>query len=1618
MRLVFIIVLLTAGFDVMGANRAPVIAPIPGQSIQVDQDWSITVKAADLDNNKLAYSLVASVPSGLQINSGSGLITWKPRASQAPSTNTIVVVVTDDGTPRLSATNSFTVVVRTLVVLPSLPGIVQQPKGDTVTEGANITLTVFASGTPPLAYQWKLNRVALPGQTNAILLITRASQGDAGVYQVDISNIAGKVTSDEAIIVVRVPPSITRDPVDQTVLPGANVTIAVSATGAPPLRYQWRYNGQAISGATSNPLVLTNVSQRDEGLYRVEVANDFGAALSREALLTVLRPPQILKQPQDAAAKIGEKVELTVEASGSSPLRYQWYLNDAPLPPATNSVLTLDRIQPNQAGFYRVVVSNAAGEASSAIAEVVVQQSLLIRTQPLSRIARLGDEVQFSVSVLGSGPIQLQWYFHGKPLVGGTNILLTIASAGPENNGVYYVEIKNPISNVKSDQAVLKVFSPPAVVRQSADQTVLAGANVVFGVTVIGTEPLRFQWRYNGKDIPGATDQKLVLNAVQAAQNGSYSVFVTNLAGSATSTPAQLIVNSPIAILRRPESMTVRSGQPASFEVVATGTPPVFYRWFFEGRAIPGATNSILHIPDTEPEDSGTYAVVIGNPANVSVSAGTSLKVIAPVEIEKQPESRTIRMGDDLVLEVEASGTGPFTYQWRRNGTNLLGENNQVLKVSKAGLADAGEYTVTVGNGLSSATSAKAIVTVEAPPALSGLPATQTAVPGQDVTFSAVTQGTGPFSFQWLLNGVRIPGATNSTFTIRAAKSTDSGTYSVVVENRGGATSSQQIDFKVPAPTFTLTDQFAARLSTNLAVATFSGSNIGATSENGEPNHLSDKKARRSVWFSWRAPFSGVVRFSTAGSSFDTILAAYQGSTLSSLTQLASDDDSGPFQSSAIVFNAVAGAGYEIAIDGSERAVGSIVISWVLQAAAGRIPEILSHPRHYTALPGGTVQLGILAQGAGTGLSYQWYLDGVKVPGATLPGLLLTNLSRANVGKYVVEVSDGTPLGTILSQPAVVQITSDPATSGAVIGAEDKLSSTNDVAARAIGSKPIHLLGSVSRGYSGSQIFSTKTAVKDAGEPNHCGIAGGASTWFLYEAATNGVLQLNTDGSDFDTVLAAYTGPGTDYASLVPAGCDNDSGSNGKTSSLAIPVIGGTNYYIVVDGVNGASGIVQLNYSLAQPPVFTQQPLGELLPRSGGAIHAASLVATQAVVAGSNVKLSAAATNALAPVTIGYQWKLNGLTLAGATNAVLILSNITASAEGDYTIAATNVAGTAESLPMRLIVYSPVTILSPPLNQVVPAGGTAVFGVAPAGTLPWAFQWRWNGTLLPGATNDTLTLTNVQSANEGVYSVEVSNVVGVMAASASLTVPTPPAIATQPRSTIAAPDSTVVFTVAASGTGPISYQWRFNGFDIAGAASANLVITNVQLSYAGEYTVVLSNLVRSVTSDAATLDINASNILTAPIITQQPASQAALPGASVQFTVVAAGSDPLSYQWSFNSQPIPGATQSNLVLTNISQTVAGSYAVQVSNSAGLTNSVAAILTLATPPTLSISTGPAGSSVRISINGPAIGVFNLLSTESFAAWTVLTNFTLNGGPFDFSDPVNASRPARFYKVASP
>jgi hypothetical protein len=260
------------------------------------------------------------------------------------------------------------------------------------------------------------------------------------------------------------------------------------------------------------------------------------------------------------------------------------------------------------------------------------------------------------------------------------------------------------------------------------------------------------------------------------------------------------------------------------------------------------------------------------------------------------------------------------------------------------------------------------------------------------------------------------------------------------------------------------------------------------------------------------------------------------------------------------------------------------------------------------------------------------------------------------------------------------------------------------------------------------------------------------------------------------------------------------------------------------------------------------------------------------------------------------------------------------------------------------------SITSQPAPQTVTAGQSATFTVTATGTSPLAYQWQKNGTNLSGATSSSYTTPATTSDDNGsMFDVVVSNTAGsVSSHQAALRVnlaASAPTIATEPANQTVTAGQTATFSVVATGTAPLSYQWQKNGAKLSGAnASSYTTPATTASDNASTFDVVVSNTAGSVTSHQATLTVTASP--TAPVITAQPANQTVSAGQTASFSVVATGTSPLTYQWQLNGTAIPGATASSY--TTPVTTVANSgeqFRVTVTNSVGNVTSNIATLTV-------------------------------------------------------------------------
>ena len=463
-------------------------------------------------------------------------------------------------------------------------------------------------------------------------------------------------------------PTITTQPAAATAIVGGNATFSVVAAGTAPLAYQWLKGDTTLPAGTAASLTLTNLVAGDAGAYRVRVTNTAGSVTSSSANLTVNAAPvaggpTITTQPAAATAIVGGNATFSVVAAGTAPLAYQWLKGDTTLPTGTAASLTLTNLVAGDAGAYRVRVTNTAGSVTSSSANLTVNAAPLagtkpaITTQPVSKSVATGASHTFSATASGTAPLTYAWYKEGRLVASGSNADLVFAAVAPSDGGTYRLVVSNSAGGAVSESATLTVTA--------------AGSGSGSGGSG------------GGSSTPGS--------------------------GSST------VATAP-AITTQPAATTASSGTKVTFSVVATGTAPLRYRWYKDGREIERAESATYELSSARVDSAGLYSVRVSNSAGSITSAPAALTVNGAATITTPPATQVVNSGTDATFTVAATGTD-LTYAWKFNGRTLRGATSATLKVTNPGVLSEGIYTVTVsarGSSAAAASAARLSVTTDA----------------------------------------------------------------------------------------------------------------------------------------------------------------------------------------------------------------------------------------------------------------------------------------------------------------------------------------------------------------------------------------------------------------------------------------------------------------------------------------------------------------------------------------------------------------------------------------------------------------------------------------------------------------------------------------------------------------------------------------------------------------------------------------------------------------------------------------------------------------------------------------------------------------------------------------
>ena len=815
----------------------------------------------------------------------------------------------------------------------------------------------------------------------------------------------------------------------------------------------------------------------------------------------------------------------------------------------------------------------------------------------------------------------------------------------------------------------------------------------------------------------------------------------------------------------------------------------------------------------------------------------------SPPVIVTQPTNLTVLSDSNAVFAVVVIGTKPLLYQWRKDGLPLndngtfSGSTSLTLTISNAQPNLAGAYDLVITNLYGSVTSAVVALVVHGEPRILSQPVNQYPIPTRPAAFTVSAAGTAPLIYQWDFNGtplsdsVHLTGTATPALSVQNVGPNDVGAYSVIISNAWGSITSAVVTLNLAAQRFVnLNNPSPVSPYTNWATAATVIQNAIDVSGPGD-----DIVVTNGIYATGgRAVYSNFVN--RVAVDRPVTLRSLNGPAVTTIQGV-----SGPASSAircAYLTNGAVLSGFTIT-SGGTRNSGDFFRE---QSAAGVYCESVS------AVVSNCIITGNAAQGYGAGV----YSGTVN--NCTLTG----NSSRTAYGGGVAF--------SALTQ-CIVSGNSANGTSGSG-GGGYSCSLTNCV-----------ITGNSSRSLGGGLRIGIAVGCLFAGNSSHYGGGGSSATLInctivnnsaVYDgtsggfgggvygcAVQNSILVQNTSGwpgADANaggsaiTYSCTPTATGTGNISAAPAFVDY-AGGNFRLASGSPGINAGTNDVVATaSDLDGQSRVVDAAvdmgaYEYHHAPFLIVSP------------------ASQSVLLLSNVLFT---VSAIGDPTLSYQWQKDGVNLTndarigGAFAASLSISNLVLQDAAGYRVVVSNATATVTSTVATLTLLGLPIISNQPISRSVPAGTNVSFSVTASGLAALSYQWRFNQSGIFAKTNNSLSLTNVQSANAGDFDVVITNNYGAITSSiATLTVvPSVPTITTQALSRVASVGQNVSFTVAAKGSEPMTCQWLFNGTKLPGANGFTLAFTNVNSSFSGTYRAAVSNAVGGTFSTNVTLVVS------------------------------------------------------------------------------------------------------------------------------------------------------------------
>jgi len=439
----------------------------------------------------------------------------------------------------------------------TLPSILSQPAGSTITQGNSASLSVSATGTPTLTYQWYIGNPPttsspVAGGTTASISVSPSSTTN---YWVQVTNScpSGSVNSNAATVTVNPcnAPQVTQQPSNQTIGFGGLAQLSVTASGTATISYQWYIGAsgntaQPVNGATSATLSTTPNGTTQ---YWCKVTNSCGSANSNAATVTVTcAAPGIVTQPQSQSIKQGSSTFLSVAVSGGPNPTYQWYrgnLGDTSTPLPSGTTATISVAPAATTSYWVRIAVSGCGTVDSNLATVTVTVDPTCPAVTIANPTAVQNGSSFtlttSASTSASGqPVTITWFDGNLQTVGTGNSI----SVSPTVTTTYTAQATNHCGISATATVTVSIGCVAPIVTTPADEVIDLGSSAAIVASATGSPTLHYHWflgAFADTSHPVGTDSA-TFSTGSLTTTTSYWVQVTNDCGASNSGTFTVVV--------------------------------------------------------------------------------------------------------------------------------------------------------------------------------------------------------------------------------------------------------------------------------------------------------------------------------------------------------------------------------------------------------------------------------------------------------------------------------------------------------------------------------------------------------------------------------------------------------------------------------------------------------------------------------------------------------------------------------------------------------------------------------------------------------------------------------------------------------------------------------------------------------------------------------------------------------------------------------------------------------------------------------------------------------------------------------------------------------------------